>query len=72
MRNVGQKLVLMLAALAALVMNACAQLTATNAVGLIEDNVINARDTMVPLAIGGLVLFLGIAAGVKFWRRIFK
>jgi len=41
-------------------------------VDLISDNVTNARDTMVPLAIGGLVLFLGIAAGVKFWKRIFR
>lgn len=49
-----------------------AQLTATNAVALIEDNVTNARDTLVPLAIGGAVLFVAIAAGMKFWKRIFR
>jgi len=48
-----------------------AQTTATNAVSLLEDNVVNARDTFVPLAIGALVLFVGIAAAVKFWKRIF-
>jgi len=48
-----------------------AQTTATNAVELISDNVTNARDTMVPLAIAALVLFVGIAAAVKFWKRIF-
>jgi len=63
---------LALLALIAVTVPASAQLTATNAVELISDNVTNARDTMVPLAIGGLVLFLGIAAGVKFWRRIFR
>jgi hypothetical protein len=48
-----------------------AQLSGTNAVSLIEDNVTNARDTLVPLAIGGAVLFISIAAGKKFWKRIF-
>jgi len=50
---------------------ASAQLTSSNAVDLISDNVTNARDTMVPIAIGALVLFIGIGAGVKFWKRIF-
>jgi len=63
---------LALLALIAVTLPASAQMTATNAVDLISDNVTNARDTMVPLAIGGLVLFLGIAAGVKFWKRIFR
>jgi len=49
-----------------------AQLTATNAVGLIEDNVVNARDTLVPLGIGAAVLFVALAAGMKFWKRTFK
>jgi len=48
-----------------------AQTTATNAVALIEDNVTNARDTLVPLAIGAAVLFIAIAAGKRFWTRIF-
>jgi len=51
---------------------AAAQLTSTNAVTLITDNVTNARDTIVPIAIGALVLFIGIAAATKFWRRIFS
>lgn len=51
---------------------ACAQLTSTNAIDLIEANVTNARDTLVPIAIGGLVLFIGIAAGMKFWKKVFK
>jgi len=71
MRKLNQWLLALLA-LIAVTVPASAQLTATNAVDLISDNVTNARDTMVPLAIGGLVLFLGIAAGVKFWRRIFR
>lgn len=48
-----------------------AQTTATNAITLIDDNIVNARDTMVPLAIGAAVLFIGISAGVKFWKKIF-
>jgi len=53
-------------------MTAVAQTTGTNAVALIEDNVVNARDTLVPLAIGGAVLFVAIAAGKKFWKKIFS
>jgi len=49
-----------------------AQTTATNAVALIEDNVTNARDTLVPLAIGAAVLFVAVAAGMKFWKRLFR
>lgn len=49
-----------------------AQTTSTNAVDLISDNVEYARDTLVPIAIGALVLFIGIAAGVKFWKRIYS
>jgi len=52
-------------------MSTFAQTTGTNAVALIEDNVTNARDTLVPLAIGAAVLFIAIAAGKKFWKRIF-
>jgi len=66
-----QVLFLAVAALVLGVLPVSAQLTATNAVSLIESNVVNARDTMVPIAIGALVLFIGIAAGVKFWKRIF-
>jgi len=51
--------------------DACAQLTSTNAIELIESNVVTARETLVPIAIGALVLFVGIAAGMKFWKRIF-
>lgn len=49
-----------------------AQLTATNAVSLIEENVTNARETLVPIAIGGTVLFIAIAAALKFWKKVFK
>jgi len=51
---------------------ASAQTTATNAVALISDNVVNARDTMVPLAIGAAVLVAGIGAAMFFWKRIFR
>lgn len=51
---------------------AAAQLTSTNAVTLVADNVTNARDTIVPIAIGAMVLFIGIAAVAKFWKRIYS
>jgi len=51
---------------------ASAQTTGTNAVSLIVDNVTNARDLLVPIAIGAVVLFIAIGAGAKFWKRIFS
>lgn len=62
---------LAMAALFVCLSAAVAQTTGTNAVSLIQDNVTNARDTLVPLAIGAAVLFVSIAAGKKFWKRIF-
>jgi len=50
---------------------AMAQTSGTNAVTEIAANVTNARDVLVPLAIGGAVLFIAIAAGKKFWKKIF-
>jgi len=55
-----------------LAINVQAQTTATNAVALIEDNVTNARDTMVPIGIGAAVLFLGVGAAVVFWKKLFR
>jgi len=71
MTGIRKVMAALVALMFAAVMTGAAQTTATNAVTLISDNVTNARDTMVPIAIGALVLFIGIGAGVKFWRRIF-
>lgn len=46
--------------------------TATNAVDELVANVTYARTSVVPIAIAALVLLIGIGAGVKFWRRIFR
>jgi len=71
MKTLRRWIVAVVAAVCLLPAAVMAQTTATNAVELISDNVTNARDTMVPLAIAALVLFVGIAAAVKFWKRIF-
>jgi len=74
MHAVSLRLRMFLAAILAMLLPvlAQAQTTATNAVALIEDNVTNARDTLVPLAIGAAVLFVAVAAGMKFWKRLFR
>jgi len=46
-----------------------AQTTGTNMVQLIEDNVTNARDSLVPLGIGLTVLFIAIGIGVRIYSK---
>jgi len=65
------KLGLVLLALLVAAGSVVAQTTATNAVDSIESNVEYAKTTIVPLSIAGAVLFLGVAAAKKFWKRIF-
>lgn len=48
-----------------------AQDTGSNAVTQILDNTTNARSVVVPVAIGGAVLFISVAAAKKYWKRIF-
>jgi len=45
--------------------------TATNAVDDMVANIGYARTNVVPLALTALGLFIGIAAAVKYWKRIF-
>jgi len=50
-------------------MPAWAQVEASNYVGLVEDNITNARTIIVPLGIGASLLFLALGAVKMFWRR---
>jgi len=47
-------------------------MNATNATQLLSDNVSNARDVIVPLAIGILVLVVGIVTAKRFWNQLFN
>jgi len=45
---------------------------ATNTVTLVAENVVHARDILVPLGIAAVVLFVGFRAGLKFWNGLFS
>jgi len=68
MKNAKWLVVLVTVVLAS---SAMAQITATNAVDTIEANVEYAKTAIVPLSIAGAVLFIGVAAAKKYWKRIF-
>jgi len=53
-------------------MNVCDAQTATNAVDNIVDNVEYARLNVVPIALAAMALFVGLAALLKYWKKVFK
>jgi len=68
-KNMAQRLALAGAVLAISVSSLMAQMSGTNAVGVLEDNIINARDTVWPIVITIVVGLVALNVFMKIGKK---